>query len=454
MRKISFVTRILIGGLLLAGLTVNNAYAGKPDKPGKPDEPYEGSVVEITGSSGEWKLKVDDDEDFFIEGLCFGPDISRRTIDGYMTQVVELGANTVRTWGTGGETKVLLDAAQEQEIKVCMGIWLQHFIAYADNEGYKNHTLSEISTWVEKYKNHPAVLMWNVGNEVILHLDQYFDEDTGLEEHRIAYAEFVEQICQKIHSIDPNHPVTSSSTRLEEGKYGWDYYIDYTPSLDIYAMNIYKLLFEIQDKWESLPIDKPYIITEFGPDGEWEIPKEKEDHNGVVIESSDTVKAEAYYNGWTDHIFPNKGCNLGGFPFIYGEKEDFGGVWFNLLMSGKKRPSFYSVKEMYGKGAGDNNPPVISSMLLSKSPDLDPNIVRLTVDASDPDEDLLSYEVKLCGRDVTGDERLYLADFEQLGEGVFNVTVPDTEGIYKIYIFVTDGMGNIGIETRSMKVGT
>jgi hypothetical protein len=409
MRKISFVTRILIGGLLLAGLTVNNAYAGKPDKPGKPDEPYEGSVVEITGSSGEWKLKVDDDEDFFIEGLCFGPDISRRTIDGYMTQVVELGANTVRTWGTGGETKVLLDAAQEQEIKVCMGIWLQHFIAYADNEGYKNHTLSEISTWVEKYKNHPAVLMWNVGNEVILHLDQYFDEDTGLEEHRIAYAEFVEQICQKIHSIDPNHPVTSSSTRLEEGKYGWDYYIDYTPSLDIYAMNIYKLLFEIQDKWESLPIDKPYIITEFGPDGEWEIPK---------------------------------------------EKEDFGGVWFNLLMSGKKRPSFYSVKEMYGKGAGDNNPPVISSMLLSKSPDLDPNIVRLTVDASDPDEDLLSYEVKLCGRDVTGDERLYLADFEQLGEGVFNVTVPDTEGIYKIYIFVTDGMGNIGIETRSMKVGT
>jgi hypothetical protein len=108
------------------------------------------SVVQITGSYGNWQLLVDGTPSF-MQGLCWGPDLSRSTVDGYMAEVASLGCNTVRTWGTGADTVILLNSAAKYGVKVGMGIWLQQNIDYATNTSYKNSVLQQISTWVNFY---------------------------------------------------------------------------------------------------------------------------------------------------------------------------------------------------------------------------------------------------------------------------------------------------------------
>lgn len=483
-RKAITRTLLIIGLLAATGLLINRAYTAKHSRqPVKPSAARavklperkvaerKPSVAKVTNlPEGKWELSVDG-APFFIKGLCFGPNISRRTINSHLAEVKELGANAVRTWGTGSKTAILLDAAEEKDIKVCMGLWLQYHIDYATNDAYKRHALAEISKWVKEYKDHPAVLMWHVGNEVVMELQNYFVEDP--EPQRIAYAKFLEEVCQTIHRLDPNHPVASISV----WSLAWPYFKEYVPSLDVYGVNIYGGLVAIHGEWERLEIDKPYLVTEYGPHGEWEAAK---DPNGIEKEPLDTEKAAAYSQGWNDYIVPNKGDNLGGFAFIYGEGEDFGGVWYNLLMSGKKRPAFYSVKEAYtGEEVTDNKPPVISKMSLSQSSGLAVgSIVRLEVIANDPEGDALNYEVqlsekymarylitdilgmqadgnraKLCEKYIAPDGKLYLASFVEISEGVFDIVVPTKEGLYKVYISVTDSMNNVSVETCSMKVG-
>src|SRR5687768_2121187 len=105
-----------------------------------------GSVVKITGGQGSWQLTVDGSPSY-LKGLCWGPDISKSTVAKYTTDVQSMGANAVRTWGTGAGTQTLLDAAAPRGIKVVMGFWLQQHVDYADDQPYQDRAVSEIRRW-------------------------------------------------------------------------------------------------------------------------------------------------------------------------------------------------------------------------------------------------------------------------------------------------------------------
>lgn len=402
------------------------------------------SVVKVIGASGNWQLSVDN-KPWYINGFCWGPDLSRTTIDGYMADAVSIGANTFRTWGTGADSGIILDSAAKYGAKICMGIWLQQNIDYATNTSYKSSVLSQISTWVNRYKSHPGVLMWDVGNEVILFLQNYY---TNPEPQRIAYAQFIEQVAQTIHSLDPNHPVTST----DAWPGAWDYFKAYTPSLDLLAVNQYGGIDTVYNQWQSKNINKPYIITEFGPKGEWEF---LNDANGVPMEHDDTEKAQGYHDAWTLHIAGHAGTTLGGFGFIYGEKEDFGGEWFNIKMvGGYKRPAYYTFKEAYSQVPyTGNRPPVINSMSLSKTSGIAKgSTVTITVSATDPDGDPMTYAVKQSSKYINANGAIVSSSFTQVSSGVLNLVAPTTAGVWKIYVYVYDGKGNVGIEPCSIQV--
>src|SRR5258708_17753504 len=98
-----------------------------------------------------------------------------------------MGVNTVRTWGTDATTQPLLDAAYANGVKVINGFWLNQGQDYVTDTTYKTNTLNTIVQFVNQYKNHGSVLMWDVGNEVLLTLQNTY---TGaqLEAERNAYA--------------------------------------------------------------------------------------------------------------------------------------------------------------------------------------------------------------------------------------------------------------------------
>jgi hypothetical protein len=139
--------------------------------------------------------------------------------------------------------------------------------------------------------------------------------------------------------------------------------------------------------------------------------------------------------------------------FHYGIEQDFGGVWFNLIPGGLKRLSYYSVQQAYGGPAPANTPPVISNMAVANASSVAAGQpFDVTAAVRDPQNDPISYTIKVSGKYATGDQTLTNAAFTQTGSGTFRVTAPQQLGVWKVYIFAQDGKGNVGIETKSFRV--
>ncbi|MFF1381200.1 glycoside hydrolase family 2 TIM barrel-domain containing protein [Streptomyces sp. NPDC058308] len=410
-----------------------------------------GSVVKVTGSQGNWQLSVNGSP-YTVKGLTWGPSVA--DADKYLPDLKSMGVNTIRTWGTDASSKPLFDSAAAHGVKVIAGFWLQPgggpgsggCVNYLTDTAYKSQMLEEFPKWVQTYKDHAGVLMWNVGNESVLGLQNCYTSDE-LERQRNAYTTFVNDIARKIHSVDPNHPVTSTDAWTG----AWPYYKRNAPDLDLYAVNSYNAVCDIKSAWEQGGYTKPYIVTETGPAGEWEVP---DDANGVPAEPADRAKAEGYTKAW-NCVTGHKGVALGATMFHYGTEDDFGGIWFNLLPAGQKRLSYYAVKRAYGADTThDNTPPVISGMTVEGDASKVPagGTLTLATTTTDPDGDALGYEVLGSSMYIDKDKNLRPLRFTDAGSGRLKVTAPDRTGVWKIYVKVTDGKGNVGVETRSVRV--
>ncbi|MFJ8764529.1 galactose-binding domain-containing protein [Streptomyces clavifer] len=432
--------RLAVAALVVAGAAVLPAPAAQAA----------GSVVKVEGTQGAWRLTVDG-APYTVKGLTWGPAVA--DAGRYMPDVRSMGVNTIRTWGTDATTKPLLDSAAEHGIKVVAGFWLQPgggpgsggCVNYLTDTAYKSNMLAEFPKWVETYKDHPGVLMWNVGNESVLGLQNCYSGE-ALEQQRNAYTTFVNDITKKIHAVDSHHPVTSTDAWTG----AWPYYKRNAPDLDLYAVNSYGAVCDIEQTWKDGGYDKPYLVTEGGPAGEWEVP---DDAHGVPDEPSDVAKAEGYRRAW-QCVTGHAGVALGATLFHYGTEYDFGGVWFNLLPAGQKRLSYYAVKKAYGADtSGDNTPPVISGMTVDNASAVQagkPFTFRASV--SDPDGDALTHQVLLGSRYVDDSGQLTDVRFTDRGTGTFEVTAPHRLGVWKVYLKTTDGKGNVGIETKSFEV--
>ncbi|MEW2158866.1 discoidin domain-containing protein [Streptomyces sp. NPDC007189] len=410
-----------------------------------------GSVVKVTGSQGNWQLTVDG-RPYQIKGLTWGPAVA--DADKYMPDLASMGVNTIRTWGTDASSKPLFDSAAAHGIKVIAGFWLQPgggpgsggCVNYLTDTTYKNQVLDEFPQWVQTYKDNPGVLMWDVGNESVLGLQNCYSGDE-LEEQRDAYTTLVNDITKKIHAIDPDHPVTSTDAWVG----AWPYFKKNAPDLDLYAVNSYNAVCDVKSAWEQGGYTKPYIVTETGPAGEWEVP---DDANGVPQEPGDQAKADGYTGAW-NCITGHKGVALGATMFHYGTEYDFGGIWFNLLPAGQRRLSYYAVKKAYGRDTShDDTPPVVTDLSVEGGAGSVPagQAMTLSVKASDPDGDPITYEVLDNSNYIDGSKQLTSLPFTDLGGGRLRFTAPDRPGVWKVYVKATDGHGNVGVETRSIKV--
>lgn len=405
-------------------------------------------AVRIAGTQGNWQLLVNGSP-YLIKGLTWGPAATEGP--QYLPDLRSMGVNTIRTWGTDASSKPLFDSAAANGIRVIAGFWLSPGGGpgsggcpnYVTDTAYKNEQLSTISRWVTEYKNHPGVLLWNVGNESVLGLQNCYSGDE-VERQRDAYTKFVNDVARAIHAIDPNHPVTSTDAWMGALKY----YARNSPDLDLYAVNAYREGCNVKRDWIAGNYTKPYILTEGGPAGEWEVPN---DVNGVPTQPTDVEKAKGYTDAW-NCVAGHPGVALGATLFHYGKESDFGAVWFNLVPGGEKTLAYYAVRRAYSGRTDGNTAPVISEMTLSRTTDVPAgSTFTVRVNASDPDGDPLSHEFKVNSKYI--DNSGALVTIPSSGSGnTFTVTAPQRLGVWKLYDYVRDGRGNVGIETRSFRV--
>lgn len=432
------------GGVLsVDSVTVARATGTTPAAMTDPATPGGASTVRVTGTQGNWQLSVDGSP-YEIKGLTYGP--PQAAADGYLRDLKSMGVNTIRIWGVDDAgTPTLLDRAAQQGLKVIVGHWLNQGADYVNDTTYKNAVKAEIVARVNALKNRQGVLLWDVGNEVILTMQDHGLSAAEVEARRVGYAKFVDEVAQAIHAADPNHPVTSTDAYTG----AWPYYKQYAPHLDLLAVNSYGAIGTVKQDWINGGYTKPYIVTEGGPAGEWEVPA---DVNGVPTEPTDLQKRAGYTSSW-NAIKAHPGVALGATEFHYGLENDFGGVWLNTFTGGWRRLGYHALRQAYTGQASANTPPEITSMTVSNQTAVPAGgTFTITTAASDPNGDLIRYNLMYSDKHMTGNTGLTTVVFTDNGNGSFTARAPEQLGVWKVYVYAYDGHGNVGIEQRSFRV--
>lgn len=153
--------------------------------------------------------------------------------------------------------ELTLDHALKQGLGVVMPFYLPPDADYGD-EAFQQSLMDEAAAKIARFKGHPALRMWGVGNEVLSDMLSW--------EMRFPFVEFYARLAEHFHQLDPNHPVVYREAE--------DVFIPLIGDLLrnanredlwlLYGMNIYTMqLGLILDDWQASE-DLPLVVTEFG----------------------------------------------------------------------------------------------------------------------------------------------------------------------------------------------
>jgi hypothetical protein len=194
--------------------------------------------------------------------------------DRDFSEMHERGINTIEGWFENQFDSVTLDAAARNGIGVLMPFELNQDWDYT-NPNVQASILEHVTEYVEKYKDHPAVRMWAPGNEnlhriLYAHWVSQANKPQAVE-RATAFAEFLPVLVDRIHQLDPNHPVLYRDAE--------DVYLPWIsgaftqaggsrPWL-VYGANVYSQarLQQVISGWPSQWPGQALLISEFAPGG-------------------------------------------------------------------------------------------------------------------------------------------------------------------------------------------
>lgn len=392
--------------------------------------------AEIKQEDGKYQLYVNG-EPFWIKGagLEFGN----------VEKLAEHGGNSFRTWRTdnGRESgKEVLGRALANGLYVTMGIEVareRHGFDYND-EAAVAEQFERIKKEILEYKDHPALIIWAIGNELNLRATN----------PRVWDA--VNQISEYIHEVDPNHLTTTTLAGI--GKELVDEIKQRAPDLDLLSIQMYADVPNLPRYIEETQWEKPYMVTEWGAIGHWEVAKTEWD---APIENNSSVKAKFYLKHYQQAIEPYKDQCLGSYVFLWGQKQERTPTWYGIFLESGEETESVDVMHYIWNGAWpENRSPSLDTFLLDGKTAYD-NVYlepRKTygarVASTDPDGDALSYKwVVMPESTDLGDG----GDFESTPkavEGLFEgepaaeaqFKAPEEAGAYRLFIYVFDGKGH------------
>ncbi len=358
-----------------------------------------------------------------------------------LDKAVEYGANSVRTWGIDEAINVL-DAAHEKGLSVLFGLWMgteRQGFDYNDAKAVQAQ-LEAFTEVVTTYKDHPAVLMWGIGNEVDLFYSDF----------KVWNA--VNEIAEMIHRVDPNHPTMTVTAGLDVAEV--QLIKERAPAIDVYGINTYAALIGIDKELRSFGWDKPYVIAEWGPSGHWEV--EKTAWN-TPIEETSREKAAAYKKRYEEGIARDTEMCIGSYVFLWGQKQETTPTWYGVFLEDGTETEVTDVLQYVWSGSyPENRAPTLLDITLEGNTRFDNvnvgpgRFATLRVQASDPDGDPLNYrfellpestDIKSGGDAESRPESLPLVTRPSSDEGTLIFKAPKKPGAYRIFTYVNDGKG-------------
>ena len=221
--------------------------------------------------------------------------------------------------------------------------------------------IDEFLTWVTTYKDNPGVLMWDVGNESVLGLQNCYSGD---ELERAQRVHHLRQRGRQEDPLDRPQPPGHLDRRLDrrlavlQGQRpgpgplrGEHLRATSATSRRLDAGGLHQALHRHRGRPGRL----------VGGAGRRQRDPDRADRPGRRPTATPRP-------GTASPAHP--GVALGATLFHYGTEDDFGGIWFNLVPDGYKRPSYYAIAKAYGGSAanpGTNTPPRFQSMSINSS---------------------------------------------------------------------------------------
>lgn len=385
--------------------------------------------VEVVGKDGSYQLHVDG-KPFFIRGAG-GMD--------HLKLLADIGGNSIRTWGAD-DLGAKLDEAKSHGIMVTVGIWLGH-----ERHGFNYNDLTQVAEQYERarqtvlrYRDHPAVLMWSIGNE----MEGFADGGNA------AIWSAVNNIATMVKQLDPNRP--TMTVVAEVGGKRIEAIHRLCPAIDIVGINTYAGAPSIPQRYRAAGGTKPYILTEFGPPGTWEVEKNSW---GAVVEPTSTRKTDFYRRAYEEGILAEQGklC-LGSYVFKWGSKQEATATWFGMLLpDGTKTSVVDTMQELWSGKAPANRAPSIKPIEIGREPSMKPGTTfTARVEASDPESDTLRYEWVLqqeaasynLGGDAEAAPPTFPDAIVSTNGNQAELRMPEGGGGYRLFVVVRDGKGS------------
>lgn len=291
---------------------------------------------------------------YTIKGVCYHPvekgssTVSYINLKEDLSLMKEAGINTIRTYLPITE-KTVLDQIHEAGLKVIIG--------FGYNQDGKFDILSgTIADFIRKWKDHPAILFWELGNEYNYH-PEWFGGNIN------TWYRSLNETAEKIHQLDSSHPVATAHGELPKADV-----LALCPNIDIWGMNVYRWdnPEELFTEWKAVST-KPMYLSEAGADSYMTATMngyEKGDNEKAQADATKNILDDIFRfreicSGVTLFAFADEwwkagnnesqepggwAPNSGGVPYDGAANEEYWGI---VKIDRTKKTAFGVVKEKY-----------------------------------------------------------------------------------------------------------
>ncbi|MDD5680363.1 MAG: discoidin domain-containing protein, partial [Candidatus Omnitrophica bacterium] len=355
--------------------------------PGNPEWDVTGIInaisVVTSKPASEGSVKVSgrqillSDQPFTIKGTCYQPIPIGSGINEYNFytdsdiynrdfQILrDMKCNAVRTWGKVGyydehgsflPAAGFMDAAYNEGINpiyVIMGFHVDGSLNLAD-PAIRQNVIDEFKLYVHLYRNHPAVLMWAVGNEN----NYWYPGD------KKDWYSLVDELAWAAYEVEGKsyHPVTTPNGDIWNstgpiGNRDFKTNDNSMPYLDVWGANIYSG-WSFQNRIQTYAglSSKPFWISEYGFPGTDErnqaegarVLWEEMARNSNICSGGTIME---YSDEWWKSGTPDRHNDSDGVEFFGVVSAEDNGSAADIM---HPKPAYYVLQEAWGETAGKN----------------------------------------------------------------------------------------------------
>lgn len=402
--------------------------------------------VTLVNTSGKYNLLVNG-EPFYIKGAGLE--------HGNIAGVAKHNGNSFRTWRTenGQQSgKEVLDEAQKNGLMVTMGIDVareRHGFDYNDANAVKEQ-FERIKKEVLVLKDHPALLIWAIGNELNLRATNPKVWDA------------VNDISKMIHEVDTNHLTTTTLAGISQREI--DLIKERCNDLDLLSLQMYGKINELPKMIKDFGWEGAYIVSEWGATGHWEVPKTEW---GAPIEENSTLKASNYLKRYKIAIEADSLQCIGSYVFLWGQKQERTPTWYGIYLEDGKETESVDVMHYIWNGAwAKNRTPQIQSFEINNKTAYDNVFLeenkeyQASLKIYDIENDKLNYRWEILHESTDLKDG---GDFEKRPdkvkmtiisnkEGKLIFKAPKEKGVYRLFGYVDDGQQHAATANIPFKV--